>query len=584
MGNQNRRFALVIGNGGYPEGFALESPPLDAASIGAQLTSLRFQVTSGIDLSFEAMNLLVDQFVGALKFASAETVLFYFSGHGLQIRGRNYVVPIGFQSGRDGRVKLVDVQHVIDRISEVGPARIILLDACRDGDSEVKQAAYLQTFEDQLVNKSIGAGSDDGGPLATGELQSKFATMNEGDNTFIAFATASGEVAYGGKGKSLSFFTAAFVQYMSAVDLPLTNLTSRVRVEVLKQTGQRQNTWDQSSLKSPFFFNPGSLLIFTGNAMALVGLFLAFLPYSFLLAAGGSWPWIAVSATLPLISLAILLFGMQSAYSRLRGSFDADLVTQPTLLEHLAVSAQKGTIGGYLGSLFGSLGIAVIYYNTWSYYEINFPGKYDELEPFGAILLEINLATSFAACFLGFLGLFCARVAFRNGRFELSADTSIKRIMVGAMVGGMLAGLVAAPFLTVYFGLKHRPDMSPSLLLPGANFGTALIIFSIVNFDFERLTLRRLGTSAVASLSALGIGAVAAIVIIGFFYVIGTVKFDTDWMHAHAEDYRVLLVGGAIYGVPVGAVLGSVIGAAIILTARWSRSPVLGATLTAADK
>ncbi len=584
MSNQNRRFALVVGNGGYPEGFALDSPPLDAASIGAQLSSLQFQVTSGIDLSFEAITALLDQFVNALKTAPAETVLFYFSGHGLQLRNRNYIVPIDFQSERDGKVKLVDVQCVIERISEVGSTRIILLDACRDGDSGDKQTAYLQTFEDQLVNKSIAADSGDEGPLAAGELRSKFATMNEGDNTFIAFATASGEVAYGGKGKLLSAFTAAFVKYMSAVDLPLTNLTSRVRVEVLKQTGQRQNTWDQSSLRSSFFFNPSSFLMFAGNAMALVGLFPALVPCCFLLVAHQSWEWIAVSATLPLFSLAILLFGMQSMYSRLRGSFDADLVTQPRLVDHLVVSAQKGTIGGYLGSLFGSLGIAIIYYNTWSYYDVNFPGMHDKLEPFGEILLEIVLATSLTACLLGFLGLFFARVTFKNWHFELSDDTSIKRTMIGAMVGGMLAGLIAAPILTVYFGLTRRPDISPVVGLPSVFLGLAIITFSIlnsiVNFDFERLTLKRLGISALASLAALGIGAVAAIVIIGVFYVIGMMKFDTDWMHAHAEDYRVLLAGGAIYGVPVGIVAGSIVGAAVILTERWSRSPVLGAALS----
>jgi hypothetical protein len=139
----------------------------------------------------------------------------------------------------------------------------------------------------------------------------------------------------------------------------------------------------------------------------------------------------------------------------------------------------------------------------------------------------------------------------------------------------MLSGLIAAPILTIYFGLKSRPDMSPNLLIPGSMLGTWFIVFSIINFDFERLTLRRIWTGAAAAIGSLAVGLCAAGVIMGFFYWVGAVQADTDFLHHHADEYWALALGGAIYGVPVGAILETIIGAAIVLTTRFSGASVL---------
>ena len=189
--------------------------------------------------------------------------------------------------------------------------------------------------------------------------------------------------------------------------------------------------------------------------------------------------------------------------------------------------------------------------------------------------MEITVATALTACLLGSLSLFFTRAGWAPWRFELSPNRSTLRTIAGSVVGGMLTGLIAGPALTVYFGLKHRPDMNPILLIPGGILGAGVLIFSIVNFDFERLSLRRLRSSGLAALAALGIGIIVATVIMGFFYVVGTVRWDTEWLHQHWFDYRILAAGGAIYGIPVGAILSSVIGVALILTEKWSEKPVL---------
>jgi hypothetical protein len=127
----------------------------------------------------------------------------------------------------------------------------------------------------------------------------------------------------------------------------------------------------------------------------------------------------------------------------------------------------------------------------------------------------------------------------------------------------------------MYFGRLERPEMPPYLLLPGSVVGTSIIIFSIVNFDFERLSGHRILASVKASLATLGIGVSAAIAVFGPLYLMGVVQAVTAYLENHFGDMAAMAKGGAIYGLPVGIVLGIVIGAAVLLTERWSRKPIL---------
>ncbi|MCA0029472.1 caspase family protein [Mesorhizobium sp. B263B2A] len=550
--------ALVIGNGAYAPNLKLACPPNDATEVGRTLGELGFQVTLGINLSFETTLAQIEKFVALVNEPTTTVSLLYYSGHGLQIDDQNYMVPIDFDQFAEQKIaQLVSVQSIVEKMTSKTAVRIVLLDACRNNTD-------ARVF---VGGKGIKVGKEiliDNQPIpATG-----LASMQAATNTFIAFAAAPGQVAYDGSpGDLLSPFSASFVRYLDAVDLPISNLTSRIRQDVLNHTGGNQRTWDQSSLMAPFYFNPGSLLLFTGNLMALVGLFLSLIPYSLILAwPNRTWPWLMIASALPMISLGILLFGAQTVYSRLRGRFEGDSNAPHTIVEHLRTAAQKGLLGGYLGSSAASLLLSLLYYRGWD----------RPTEPFGALLLEITIATALTACLLGALGLFFARASIGWSGFYVTDDRSPRRMVIGATCGGALAGVIAAPLITMYFGKIHdRPEMTPGLLLPGSILGASIIIFSIVNFDFERLSARRVRTSAGAAVAALALGGVAACIVFGPLYMFGVVDAVKLYLEINANNLLGLASGGAVYGLPVGVVLGVVIGSAIVLTEKWSRKPVL---------
>jgi len=407
MNAHTGKFALVLGNGAYSPAWKLDSPPLDFKGMRDALVGLGFEVDGAPDLGFNEMNGAVDAFAEKLKIAArVQAALFYYSGHGCARQRQNYMFPIDFDDPTSAENRLLATQSVIDRISGARNqdfVKIILLDACRvDAEGAERYEARVEA-----AVQSKGVRGPDGAlaALPIGEIRSRFTEMTGEANTFIAFAAAEGTQAQGTE-KGLSLFTGALLRNFDAVDLPLTNLLSRVRVIIRRQkleAANQQIAWDQSSLNQPFFFSPGSILLFAlfaGNAMALVGLILPLVPYSLVLQARLPWSWAATAAILPLLSLAILLYGMQSVYTRLKGSFDVDADGPLIWGDHFASSLQKGVLGGYLGSLLGGLAIGVTYYLAWASIDRQGNGGYDPLVPFGQVLVETTLATALTACLL----------------------------------------------------------------------------------------------------------------------------------------------------------------------------------------
>jgi hypothetical protein len=554
------RQALVIGNSRYIGNLRLNCPTNDATAVNRSLTDLGFEVTFGTDLGFDAMQALVEKFLGLVNEPATTTSLLYYSGHGLQINDQNYMVPIDFDRLADQHVaQLVSVQSIVTKMTVETAVRIILLDACRsnaDAQNIVGGGKQLKIGKDITID----------GELVTAN---GLASMQAAMNTFIAFAAGPGEVAFeGGDGDHFSPFTESFLKYVDAADLPISNLTSRVRQDVLARTNNNQKSWDQSSLMQPFYFNPGSLLMFMGNLMALVGLIATVIPYSLVLAWRElTWPWVAIGATLPLISLCILLFGAQSVYSRLRGRYERAVDGATTASRHLVTSGQKGILGGYLGASLGALLLSALYYTEWD------PRRYGEFDK--SIPLAITVATALTGALLGMLSLLWARASVGPRGLVVSENRSPTRILLGTICGGGLAGLIAAPLITMYFSRFTRPEMTPGLLLPGAIVGTSIFIFSVVNFDFERLSARRIWASVKASLAALGIGVLATGLIFSALNQLGIVDIIRKYLEGNFGNMIAMAKGGALYGFPVGIVLGIVIGTAVILTERWSQKPVL---------
>ena len=235
-----------------------------------------FTISSGGDATFDQLNEAVEQFIGKANLPETGVSLLYYSGHGIQLlppRGpdhpdldtspQNYLIPVDFGQKLDQKVaKLVSAQSILDRMTNATIIRIVILDACRDsGDARRSVVGKsISTEKGIFINNQ---------PLPPSGL----AEMGDQPDTFIAFAAPPGQVAREGlPGERLSPFTQSLVNYLDVVDLPLANLTSRVRQEVFENTGRLQRTWDQSSLMSPFYFSPGSLWFFIGNLLGVAGL------------------------------------------------------------------------------------------------------------------------------------------------------------------------------------------------------------------------------------------------------------------------------------------------------------------------
>lgn len=425
--------ALVLGNSAYSQ-LKLRSPVNDAAKMAESLENVGVKVIVKTDLSYEAMTAVINEFLDKVNQQSTTVSLLYYSGHAMQIEEENYLVPIDFDLHDDG-AKFISVQAILDRMTSASAIRIVILDACRTNSSARR-----------IIGEAWSKGVDKG--FSVNDLpvhvSSGLAEMSTSSDTFLAFAAAPGKEALDGlPDQALSPFTQALIKNLDVVDLPLSNLTSRVRQDVYKATGGLQRTWDSSSLTNPFYFSPGSILFFMGNFLALSGLIFAVLIFAFVLATPDiKWGWILTAATLPVGSLAALLFAAQTVYSRLRGNVGWDDSGNLRLSSHFAACLRRGLIGGYLGALIAAVPLCVPYYAAWE----------EPDESLGQLLLEGTLSIAFAACTLGFLCTFFALLRYREVGIRVGTGASIFRTMRGSIIGGIIAGLAIAPIVTLYFG------------------------------------------------------------------------------------------------------------------------------------
>lgn len=221
------RVALVIGNGAYRAATPLPNPPNDAADVAAALRKLGFTVIEGRDLDKPALEDKIRAFGRALDRASV--ALFFYAGHGLQVAGKNYLVPIDAKLERPGDLALdaITVDDVLAQMESERRVNLVFLDACRDNPLARTLARSLGTR-----SSSVGSG------LAA--IQSAVGTM-------IVYATQPKNVALDGDGRN-SPFTAALLKHLPTPGLEIGTLMKRVRADVYEATRQRQLPWDHSSL------------------------------------------------------------------------------------------------------------------------------------------------------------------------------------------------------------------------------------------------------------------------------------------------------------------------------------------------
>ncbi|MDP2811469.1 MAG: caspase domain-containing protein [Rhodocyclaceae bacterium] len=224
----DKKVALVIGNAAYKDA-PLKNPVNDARALSAKLRSVGFDVILGENLGQRDMTRLVTRF--GEKLAGKGVGLFFYAGHGMQVKGRNYLLPVDAQISNEAsaRSESLDLDQILDHMSASGSQfNLVVLDACRNNPFE-------RRFR-----------SGGGGGLAQ---------IDAPKGTLIAFATAPGKVAMDGDGEN-STYTAALLRALSEPGLPVENVFKRVRGEVSRITGDQQVPWESSSLTGDFYFLP----------------------------------------------------------------------------------------------------------------------------------------------------------------------------------------------------------------------------------------------------------------------------------------------------------------------------------------
>jgi uncharacterized caspase-like protein len=223
----DRRVALVIGNSAYQNVGRLTNPANDAAAMTTIFKTAGFDVVeSRRDLSAIEMRKTLRDF--ANKSRDSDVAVVYYAGHGIEVDGNNYLIPIDAQLEQDTDV--FDEAFALDRILlAVEPAkqlRLVILDACRDNP-------FAKTMKRTLGSRAVGRG------LARVEPSSP--------NTLIAFAAKAGSTASDGNGKNSPFAT-ALVNHLTRPGLDLRKAFGFVRDDVLKATGNKQEPFVYGSL------------------------------------------------------------------------------------------------------------------------------------------------------------------------------------------------------------------------------------------------------------------------------------------------------------------------------------------------
>lgn len=223
----NKRIALVIGNGAYASAPPLKNPPNDARDVAAALKALGFDVTSGTNVNQRDMKRMIREF--GLKLKGGGSGLFYYAGHGVQSKGRNYLIPVdaNIQSEAEVEDSGVDAALVLNFMDDAqNGLNIVILDACRNNPF----ARSFRSASDGLAQVDAPTG------------------------TLIAYATAPGRVASDGTGQN-GLYTSELLKQMQVPGVSITDMFMRVRGEVMKQTANKQVPWEASSLVGSFYFS-----------------------------------------------------------------------------------------------------------------------------------------------------------------------------------------------------------------------------------------------------------------------------------------------------------------------------------------
>ena len=245
------RVALVIGNAAYDHAGVLANPGNDATDVGAALRRLGFDVTPVRDAGKAALEGALADFADAS--AGADVALVFYAGHGLEVNGANYLVPVDARLESDTRVRFetVPLDYVLAATAGAG-LRVVILDACRNNPLA------------RSMRRSAGTRSASRG--AFGELDEGLL----GDETLVAYSAAAGTVALDGAGRN-SPYASALLEYLEQ-PLELGVLFRRVRSRVLSATDRGQRPHEYASLLGEHYLHEGAAVSSPAAVEAALGL------------------------------------------------------------------------------------------------------------------------------------------------------------------------------------------------------------------------------------------------------------------------------------------------------------------------
>lgn len=225
---RQRRLALVMGNEAYSKS-PLKNPVNDARAMARLLGRLDFEVTLKENGNRREMITMLNDF--SRKLRDVDVGLFYYAGHGIQAKGRNYLIPIDsrLETEADVEFEALDLGRVLGKMEDAGcPLNIVVLDACRDNP-------FARSF------RSAAKG---------------LAMVDAPRGTLLAFATAPGSVAADGDSGN-GVYTRHLLANMERPNMSIEEVFKQVRIGVVGDTGGRQTPWETSSLMGSFYFQPG---------------------------------------------------------------------------------------------------------------------------------------------------------------------------------------------------------------------------------------------------------------------------------------------------------------------------------------
>ena len=235
MAQDQNRFALVFGNAAYEGDAALAHSVNDATDMAAALTGIGWKVTRVLDADRKAMNKAVASFRDAMSGTRDPIALLYYAGHGVQIGGQNFLIPVHetFESPDDIKDDAISLQSILDTFDDARVStEVVILDACRDNPFEKK------------MSRSLGG---------TRGL-SVVAKSTEVEGSAVLFATAPGQTAADGSGRN-GVFTQALPKYINS-DMKLQDLVTKVTGEVKSLTGGKQVPTIRSACRRTFIWSP----------------------------------------------------------------------------------------------------------------------------------------------------------------------------------------------------------------------------------------------------------------------------------------------------------------------------------------